>query len=323
MTFPKGTLVGQYIIVEFLNRGGMAEVYRARSEKNQTEVALKLSLVEEQDPKLNNALRFEVALLSQLNHPGVVRVMPVTLAGERQIFMARALNLPDQPWYFIMEYLPGGTLSGILKRRDVVRFDVACGVTYALLDTLAYLHQKEVVHLDIKPENILLKFLPEKENRISPVLIDFGVSAMNAQYAKPKGGTTVTMPAEYIRKLRGELPPEQGIDLKKVDIYALGIVFYRMITGKYPFDGLTRRSVTSAILNGQIDPPTKYNASLPAGAEDLIMRWLSKDPFIRPSLEELRTTLSQWEAPINRFPETIQEKAHWWKLWSGSLRRKV
>lgn len=312
MPLPKKTRVGPYVIIEFLNSGGMADVYRARVASRRQEVALKISQLDRSEPILNNALRFEVNLMSRLTHPGIVRVLPIPFKNRKQQpFMARALNLPGKPWYFAMEYLPGGSLETLTKKAGPLPFDLACAIGLEIAHALSYLHKNNIVHLDIKPDNILFRHTPQRDNPIAPVLTDFGIAAMNATNASMRGGTTVIMPPELIRKMRGELPPEHEIDLRKVDVYMLGVVLYRMWTGKYPFDGLTRKRITSAIIRGRIISPRVYNDQVPPEAEELIFDWLSRDPIMRPDLPEIRRYLTRWAGGLRRFPHTLTPTRRW------------
>ena len=311
-----GTRVGPYKILDALEsgKGGMANVYRAVDDQNSSDVALKISREDRRDPRFNNALRMEVDILKQIRHPGLVRLIPSPLAGSRQeAFVIRALELPGNPWYYAMEYLDGGSLHQLISQLESVPFQAACVIASRLCDALIYLHQCNVIHLDLKPENVLFRNKPEEGNLIEPVIIDFGVAA-RSKGAHALGGSLHTMAPEHIRQMRGELPPEINLDLFKMDIYSLGVVVYRMWTGTYPFGGLSANSLTSAVLNNQVRPPSEINPLVPPQADRLVQAWLAKDPQYRPSLLDIRNYMNYWAGGLAVFPELPVPKKKW-KFW--------
>ena len=303
----KGTRIGPFIVIEPMSKGGMAQIYRARMPVLHQDVAVKVSLSEGNGrlPQNNNALRLEVDILTRLNHPGVIRILRVPLeSAKEQPYMACARNLQGAPWYYAMEYLGGGSLGSILKETHRLPFSLASAVGYKLIDAIQYIHSRDIVHLDIKPENVLMRFPLTKGAVIEPVLIDFGVAAHTKQI-NASGGTLVTMAPEYIRKVRGEMDPQLRIDLEKVDVYALGVVVFRLWTGQYPFGGITNGSLTSNILHGTIQRPRTLNPELPPQTDELMHAWLSKDPVARPTLDELQKELKYFAAGLTHVPESI------------------
>ena len=284
--FSSGTQIGPYLIIEPMQKGGMAHIYRAHIPDSSLEVALKVSLADNGQVVHKNALRQEVDILKDLDHPGVIRILPTKLDGAKDAsYTARELNLPGQPWYYAMEYLPGGSLESVLKKMGKLPLNLAAAIIYRMVSALGYIHSHDVVHLDIKPGNILLRYPLVRSALVDPVLIDFGV-ANSANASKASGGTLYTMPPEYILSMRGKLDPQTKIDLRKVDIYALGVVFYRLVTGQYPFTGFLGIGLTQAILKKSAQPPSKLDDAL-FSIDSLIQRWLSKEPAERPSVEEL------------------------------------
>lgn len=299
----KGTHIGPYVIIEVLPgvRGGMAEVYRASDARMQSEVVLKISRNDYDDPRFGNALKNEVDILKALRHPGVVRVLSLPLASAKQeVFMARALELQGRPWFYAMEYLPGGSLKEFIDHLGALPFPLACGIATRMIDTLIFIHSRNIAHLDVKPENILFRYTPQRGTPIEPVLIDFGVAARSKE-CKPQGGSLHTMAPEHLRQMRGELPPETPLDVTKMDTYSLGVATYRMWTGDYPFGGITSRSLSSAVLNAAVKPPSQVNPKLSREADELMLRWLAKDPYLRPSLEELKHYLYYWSEGASYF----------------------
>lgn len=310
----KGARIGPYTIVEVLpeGRGGMARVYRARQEQVQDhkhyDIALKISRYDYNDPRYNNALKQEVDILKRLRHPNIVSVLPLPLGSKQDPFMARAIELPGSPWFYAMEYLQGGSLLDVAPRKAPLPFQVGCAIGVRLVDALMYIHSQGIVHMDVKPENVLFRYPPEKEELMDPVLIDFGVAA-RTKTVSATGGTLWTMAPEHIRHTRGEIPPETELDKRKMDVYSLGVVVYRMWTGHFPFDGLTSRSVTNAVLNSAIRPPRIHVRDLPDRTDTLMENWLQKDPNWRPSLHDIRSYLISWSDGLNRFPEMPRQKS--------------
>lgn len=317
MKLQKGDSIGPFSIIEPLNRGGMAQIYRARDRSTRREVALKLSIDNHQKVTNEISIRREVDLLKKMDHPGVIKVLPITLKGAKKSldnFMAREPRILGQPWYYAMEYIPGGSLDDLLKQVDKLGVDLAALIGVRLAKTLRYIHKNEVVHLDIKPHNILLRHPLKRGAPVAPVLIDFGISA-KAKEQKASGGTIVTMAPEYIRKSRGEFAPEQTVDLKRVDIYAMGVVMYLLWTGRYPFDGRSRSSVTSSILNDKVQSPRSFNPALSPQTEQFMFDWLSKDPLARPSIEEIIHELEYLAGHLKKVPDDFDPGDKKFQFW--------
>lgn len=316
----KNTRIGPYIILESLKsgQGGMAQVFRARQDGDPVEVALKVSRQDYQDPRFNNALKQEVDILKNLRHPAIVQILPIPMeSAKHEVYMARAVELPGKPWFYAMEYLAGGSLWLLIKKYGRLPFALACAIAERIAFALEYLHHNHVFHLDIKPDNILFRFIVEEHTPIDPVVIDFGVAA-RIKSLRPTGGSLHTMAPEQLKQARGILPPEMNLDMGKMDIYSLGVTTYRMWTGRYPFEGISANGVTNAVLNQIIQPPGRFAPHIPKQADELMLRWLDKNPSRRPDFAELHHYLHAWSEGLVNFPRLSHQgtaKA-WWKFWA-------
>ena len=294
----------------------MAMVYRAAADQSQGEVALKISRLDQSDPRFGNALKQEVDILKPLSHPGVVRVLPVQLSStKRDVYLSRAVDVRNQPWYYVMEYLLGGSLKSLIDDIGIMPFTVSCTIAVRLIDALKYIHSRGIAHLDVKPANILFRYKHEPRALIDPVLIDFGIAARTKKVVRPRGGSLHVMAPEHLQETRGVIPPEIPMDMEKMDIYSLGVVTYRMWTTRYPFEGITESSITSAILRSDVRPPSEVNSQLPPQADAFMMRWLAKDPQVRPDLDELRRYMDFWSQGMLHFPEMTKNKPSKMKFW--------
>jgi len=283
----------------------MAEIFLARSSEFKNDVCLKVSRMDSrQQPAYGNALKLEADILSKLSHQNVLKLLPLPLSAKFDPYVARAVGITGQPWYCAMELMKGGSLSALQKDAKKFPLDVTCAIGVQLINALYYLHSVRVAHLDMKSENVLLRYPLVKGARVEPVLIDFGVSA-RSMYGDASGGTLMVMSPEYLRRSKGMLAPEVNLDLGKVDIYALGVLMYKLWTGQYPFGGLTERSLTSSILNTSPQSPCALNPGLPRGVDQLMRRWLSKDPRERPNLPKLKYQLSYWAGGLTHMQESL------------------
>jgi serine/threonine protein kinase len=268
MTDLRGQSFGRYHILEQLGEGGMALVYKAYDTRLETDVAVKVIRTENILPSvLDRALkRFEreAKALARLTHPNIVKV---TDFGEYE----------GKP-YLVMPFLPGGTLKQRMGK--AMPWREAIQLLLPISEALDYAHSQGMVHRDVKPSNILLT------ERGQPMLTDFGIAKMlDLEETQDLTGTSATVGTpEY-------MAPEQ-ITAKSVDhradIYALGIVFYEMITGKRPYTADTPMAVLIMHARDPLPNPKKYVPGLPDSVEKILLKTLAKRPEDRyQTMEEL------------------------------------
>lgn len=169
------------------------------------------------------------------------------------------------------------------------------------------MHSKGYAHLDIKTNNILLREPLNDENLLQAVLVDFGAAQKAVRRAEVEAGALVYLPPERVRVMRGDAPPESVTDKAAADIYSLGIVLYRMLAGRLPFQG-RKDEVTTAILNQAPTTPSSYNANIRSltGLDDLILEMLDKQPERRPKAGEIIDRLERLQ-PSPRLETTIED----------------
>jgi tRNA A-37 threonylcarbamoyl transferase component Bud32 len=236
----------QLEILELLGRGGMGAVYKARQTKLDRLVALKVVTPEAaRDPAFAERFAREARAMARLNHPNIVGVHDY---GE-----------VDGLYYFVMEYVDGVNLRQMLQAGQVQPQE-AMRVVPQLCAALQYAHDEGVVHRDIKPENILV------DRRGNVKIADFGL-------AKLVGRSTVGQKLTGSQQVMGTphyMAPEQidrplAVD-HRADIYALGVVFYEMLTGELPL--------------GRFPPPSQ-KAPVDARLDEVVLRTLDRDPTRR------------------------------------------
>lgn len=238
-------------------------------------------------------LENEVDRLRRLKHPGIVRLFPIQKQGLRNLpYMAQS-DLPGRPWFSVMEYLAGGSLADLLKQEKRLDIGFALEIARSLAITLDYLHNLRQVHLDLKPENVLFREPPRPRADIQPVLIDFGISRHEGQ-AGLEAGTIQWSSPERIMSNQGNQPPENAArPHRTMDIYALGLILYQMIAGRLPYEGRTRKSITTAILRGDLTAPSIYQPLIKPELDELIMLMLAREPTQRPTADEVAITLEE------------------------------
>ncbi len=318
-----GTTIGPFTIIEAMpaGHGGMARVYIAAVGEHATitgignteslpdRVALKIARVvtpegmSSEQAVYFEALNNEVETLKRLRHPNIVRLFPIPRGLPRNPYAARATEFDGNPWFCAMEYLSGGSLESRLKALGTLPLAEAMEIAYQVGLALDHVHLKGMAHLDVKPDNILFRYSLATGHAamrsLQPVLIDFGIAAKMSKIGAQAGSIPFMAP-ERIRMMRGEVAPEQFGDQSKVDVYGLGVLLYRMLTGHLPYEGLPRDQLTSAILDTQPKTPRELNTTIPPKVDEIVMAALAKDPNQRPRVDEVITRLD--EAMIARPP---------------------
>ena len=257
----------QLEIIEYLGRGGMGVVYKARQKTLNRVVALKLLAPERvRDPKFAERFTREAQALAALNHPNIVTIYDFGQAGGF--------------YFLLMEYVDGVNLRQLLRTLRLTP-EEALAIVPQLCDALQYAHDRGIVHRDIKPENLLL----DKDGRVK--VADFGIARMlGAGDGSSAGGTTLSGEAtQGTAGTPGYSAPEQTISPQNVDsradIYSLGVVFYEMLTGELP--------------GQRIELPSK-KVHIDVRLDEVVLRALEQKPGLR--YQQASTLKTQLETII-------------------------
>lgn len=332
---------GPYIIERSLpvGRGGMARVYIARLSQNGTgrllRVALKVAIAAGKDVPSEKATIYadalvnEVEILKGLRHPNIVKLHKIPWGTPRDPYIARAKGIEGEPWFFAMEYLAGGSLKQLLDRKTRLAVPDALEIADQIGLALNYAHASNIAHLDIKPDNILFRENLKEDGNYEAVLVDWGISA-HVRKLGIEAGTVPYMPPERVLERRGEQVSETT-DRRPADVYALGILLYRMLTGQLPFQDKDPSKLESAILNSAPTNPRQLNNTIPLGVQTLILDTLEKDPRRRLKIHEFNDRITdlirnyeadgQVDEPrdIKPIPSGGQRGGSRWWVWLGLL----
>jgi eukaryotic-like serine/threonine-protein kinase len=288
--------LGEYEILDEIARGGMGVVYRARQDKLNRFVALKLirdsSLAGPADLR---RFRAEAEAVAQLDHPHIV---PIYEIGQ----------IDDQP-YFSMRLIAGGNLTDHIPRLQ--QDSRAAAVLIAkVARAVHYAHQRTILHRDIKPSNILLDEIGE------PYVTDFGLAK---RIGPDIGGTAATVPG-MVMGTPAYMPPEQARgDARSVttaaDVYSLGATLYTALLGRAPFAGDSAAEIMRQVLDQSPSRLRSINPKLHRDLETICLKCLEKEPGRRyGSAEAMAEDLERWLAgmPIMARPVPAWERAVMW-----------
>jgi len=254
-TISLGSLLhGRYRLQEQLGQGGAGIVYKAEDEQLQRIVALKV-LTTDGGMAADKLARFRSEALSvaQLNHPNIITLYDY---AEQEAHP-----------YLVMEYVPGQDLWSLDNSYapNLMPIEVSLPIIDGILAALEYSHAHKVIHRDLKPENVMIT--PEGQVKV----MDFGLARIQGQSRLTQEGL-VAGTASY---LAPELALGEPGD-HRVDLYALGVMMYELLTGRLPFSGDDPLSVVSQHIHAPVVPPQRYNPAISAELQAIVLKLLAK-----------------------------------------------
>ncbi|HEY0776903.1 MAG TPA: protein kinase [Gemmatirosa sp.] len=253
-------LAGEYDVIEELGRGGSAIVYRAHDRTLGRDVAIKVVHPRPTSPNDDPVARLarEARMVAGLEHPGIVSVYAVRRLS------AGGLTL-------VMQLVPGETLKTVIQRGGPLDPERAEAVLRDVAHALAYAHGRQVVHRDVKPENI---FVHASGGRA--LISDFGIARSTAADSLTLTGTAIGTPF-YMSPEQIEGRPVDG----RSDLYSLGLVAWEMLTGRRPWDGESLYHVIYKQKHDDLPPIEAFRPDVPRRLQYIIERMLQKLPAAR------------------------------------------
>ena len=242
-------VLGKYVLVAQLGKGAMGVVHKAWDRGLRRWVAFKV-LTATSDPSLVLRFRREAETAASIQHPNIVPIYDVGEEGGRP--------------YLVMKFVEGSTLAGMS-----LSVEQAVSVTLQAAKGVAHAHEREVVHRDMKPANIMI------DGSGHVYVMDFGLAKdlySNAALTRP--GTIMGTPS-YMAPEQASGNTDQ-VD-RASDVYAIGAILYELVTGKPPFESDRVMETIRKVLEEPVIPPSKLRRDLPPALESVIMKALSKD----------------------------------------------
>ena len=292
-----GTAIGGYIVERFMARGGMGEVYEARHPHLNRRVAVKVLAADlASEDELVQRFFAEAQAVNVIRDKHIVDVIDLAL-------------LPDGRPYMMMEYLEGEVLSQRLKRTGPASLTDVGLIVLPVLDALDAAHSASIVHRDLKPDNI---FVTMELGRITPKVLDFGIAKLLEKKGDTLGGFGQTT-AGIVLGTPAYMAPEQAagrpgeVDTR-TDLYAVGVLIYRMLCSQNPFSAPTRAELLVKIESSPPPSPREIRPDISEELEALVLRALQKDRAKRfQSAREmgiaLRAALADHGVPGASLPE--------------------
>jgi len=302
-TFTPGKIIAQrYRVIRFIGRGGMGEVYEVEDMELHERVAMKSILPEyANDEAAITRFKREIYLARKITHPHVCRIFDL---GTHRWAAAPPEGATDRgTFFFTMELLEGETLAQRLPRTVKVSPEGALPIVRQIAEALNAAHQRGIVHRDLKTSNIILAAEPDHPGRCRAVITDFG---MARNFMDNKGPFESLSQTGSIKGTPTYMAPEQiegGPVTASADIYALGIVIYRMITGAWPFEGDSPLLTALKRLNEAPVPPSVHLPEIPPRWETILLRCLARKPADRfPSTLHVIRALEDPSIPVEPPP---------------------
>lgn len=286
--------LGRYEVLGELGQGAMGIVYKAKDPLIDRVVAIKtinLGLALDEKEEYEGRFYQEAKAAGRLNHPNIVTVYDVGKSGDVA--------------YIAMEFLQGRELRDIMNDGGLLPVEQVLDIVAQVAQGLAYAHEHEIVHRDVKPSNIMVV----RDGHVK--ITDFGIARMASSAVRTQTGMVLGSP-KY-------MSPEQvmGKDIdQRSDIFSLGVMLYEMLTGQAPFNGENVNAIMYQTLNAVPAPPNTLNAAAPEMANFIVAKALAKKLDDRyqnagdfaVDLRACRDTLPRSGKPIDTSPPAGGER---------------
>ena len=259
------TTLGHYTILSKLGEGGMGEVFLAEDSRLRRKVALKILLPEvAQDPDRLARFLLEARAASALSHPNAAHIYEVGESGGSH--------------YLAMEYIEGETLESRLTGDPLPLAEIVI-IAAQVAEALEAAHARGIVHRDIKPANLMIGA------RGHVTVLDFGLAKFLPESAEVTSGssqiaTQFMTSGGVVMGTVAYMSPEQALGRAvdpRTDLFSLGVVIYRMATGRLPFAGATPQETLARILEGRVEAAARLNYELPEAFDSIVRKCLDKD----------------------------------------------
>jgi serine/threonine-protein kinase len=269
-----GTIIGKYRILDRLGRGGMGIVYKAMDETLDREVAIKVLNPDLGEAELLKRFRAEAVSLARLNHPGIATIYE--------------LHRHDDDLLMVMEFVRGETLQTLSERLGPLAPPQAAYLCIQVLEALGHAHRAGIIHRDLKPANIMVT-----DTGVVKVM-DFGIARMIGTEHYTHAGLMMGTPAY--------MAPEQVMGQEidhRADLYAVGVLFYRLLTRELPFKADTAIAMAQKHVAEPPTPLRTFRGDLPPWCETIIGRALAKAPAARfQAADEFRAAIASAVSPV-------------------------
>ncbi len=266
MEMNEMVIAGRYEIIERIGSGGMSDVFKAKDLALSRYVAIKILKADyAEDINFVSKFHSEAQAAASLEHPNIVNIYDV--------------GSDDHVHYIVMEYVSGVTLKTYIEKKGRLTSKEAISVAVQVARGIGAAHEKQIIHRDIKPQNIMIS------SGGGVKVMDFGIA---------RAATSNTIHTDVMGSVHYSSPEQSrnGFVDYKSDIYSLGIVMYEMVTGRVPYDGDTTVSIAIQHLQDEMVSPKEYAPDLPVSLEKIILKCTQKNQDFRyASMQELISDL--------------------------------
>lgn len=290
--------LGQYTLEKLIGEGGMGKVYKARHALLRRPTAVKVLDGQEADEATIARFEREVQLASSLTHPNTVEIFDYG-------------RTPDDVFYFAMEYLPGITLEGLVRRDGAIEAPRVLYILRQLLSSLAEAHGRGMIHRDIKPANVILCERGGEADFVK--VVDFGLAKDLSFNIAPQITQTGLISGTPLY-IAPECLDDPSKSSPRSDIYAVGVVTFYLLTGRNLFSGANALAILQKVAHDQPPRASDFiHKGIPPELDDLVFRCVAKDPAQRPA--SVAEMLEVIQSLMKTHVWTQEDARRWWRAF--------